>query len=184
MRDNTRTGLRALPSARVTLAASPCMTPEVPASAGRSWSQVAAGFVVCMLAAVAFHGAWLLPIGTLGTPEAGFVPLVEALLLAAAGAVLLASARMRTTDPAIDWPRGEARRMVVHLAVGLFGYVLLLAPLGFTAATFLFIAMSVSAWRKYVWWVVAAYALAIAIALHLLFRVALRMSLPPGWWSS
>ncbi len=184
MRDNTRTGLRALPSAGATLAVRPCMTPGVPASAGRSWSQVAAGIAVCVLATVAFHGAWLLPIGTFRTPEAGFVPLVEALLLAVAGLVLLASALRRKTEPATDWPEGDAGRMVAHLTVGLFGYVLLLAPLGFTVATFLFIAMAVSAWRKYAWWVVAAYALAIAVALHLLFSVALRMSLPPGWWAS
>ena len=159
------------------------MKPDA-APLGRSWPHVFAGIVVCALAAVALRGAWVLPIGTLKAPEAGFVPLVEAVLLALAGVVLTASAWRGWAAARVDWPRNDARRMVVHLAAALFGYVLLLGPLGFTGATFVFLWTAIVAWRKYPWWVAGGYALAMAIVLHLVFRVALRMSLPPGWWAS
>ncbi|MSQ57491.1 MAG: tripartite tricarboxylate transporter TctB family protein [Limnohabitans sp.] len=150
----------------------------------RQWSQVVASIAVCVLAALAIHGAGLLSIGTLSSPEEGFVPLIEAGMLAVGGIVLLIRALTQTTEPRIYWPRGDSRRMVVHLAVGLFGYALLLPPLGFTVATFLFLVVAISAWRKYAWWIVALYALSIAITLHLIFSVALSMSLPVGWWAN
>jgi hypothetical protein len=160
------------------------MRPESATRFRRSLPQIVAGVVVCGLALVALHGAWKLPVGTIRSPEAGFVPLVEAVLLALAGMVLTIGAMRRFDEPPIDWPTADARRMVIHLSVALLGFVLLLPALGFTPAAFLFLLAAISAWRKYRWWHTAAYALTMAIVLHLVFSRALQMSLPAGWWTA
>jgi len=158
------------------------MTVDASKPVRRSPGQIAAGVVVCVLAAIALRGAWMLPLGSLQAPEAGFVPLVEAMLLALAGIVLTANAFIQSPTTSIDWPRADARRMVIRLALALSGYVLALAPLGFAVSTFLFLWAAIATWRRYRWWLAAAYALGIAVALHLVFGVLLRMSLPRGWW--
>jgi putative tricarboxylic transport membrane protein len=140
------------------------------------------GVAVVVLAIVGIHGAMLLPIGTLGAPDAGFVPLVESVLLAVAGAALILQTLQgsHAASPAADSaPRSNA---VKALTAALLAYVLLLPLLGFLIATFLFAWAAVATWRRYRWWIAAGYALALSGSMHVLFTVLLRMSLPAGWW--
>jgi putative tricarboxylic transport membrane protein len=143
------------------------------------WDRIA-GWTLVAFAAFGVWGALRLPIGRPSSPEPGFVPLVEAILLGLAGAALIAQAGRVPRDKTVRWPTAEARRMVLHLAVALTAYVLLLWILGFVPSTFLFLLVAVGAWRRYSFWVSAAYAAGVAILLQLTFRVALGMPLPRG----
>ena len=140
------------------------------------------GAAVVVLAIVGIRGALLLPIGTLGAPDAGFVPLVESVLLAVAGAALIVQS-LRGSPPLAPAPESAPPSSAVHaLTAALLAYVLLLPVLGFLVATFLFAWAAVATWRQYRWWIAAGYALALSLSMHVLFTVALRMSLPAGWW--
>ena len=80
----------------------------------------------------------------------------------------------------VTWPAGEARRMVLHLAIALTAYILLMSFVGFALSTFLFVLGAVRAWRRYSLWASAAYAVGVTTLLQLTFRVALGMPLPHG----
>jgi len=143
------------------------------------WDRIA-GWILVAVATFGVWGALRLPIGRPSSPEPGFVPLVEAILLGLSGVALIAQARRASSDKAVSWPTAEARRMVLHLAIALTAYVLLLSVLGFVPSTFLFVLVAVGAWRRYSLWVSAAYAVGVTILLQLTFGVALGMPLPRG----
>ena len=140
------------------------------------------GVAIVVLAIVGIRGALLLPIGALSAPDAGFVPLVESLLLAIAGAALIVQS-LRGSHVGSPAPQPAAPARSVHALTGaLLAYVLLLPMLGYLVSTFLFAWAAVATWRKYRWWIAAGYALALSLGTHILFTIALRMSLPSGWW--
>jgi hypothetical protein len=143
------------------------------------WNRVA-GWILVMVSAVGVWGALRLPIGRPGSPEPGFVPLVEAILLALSGLALIVQARKGSTDAIITWPTGEARQMVLHLAIALTAYLLLMSLVGFALSTFLFLLGAVQAWRRYSLWVSTVYAAGVTLLLQLTFGVALGMRLPNG----
>jgi putative tricarboxylic transport membrane protein len=143
------------------------------------WDRIA-GWALVAVATFGVWGALRLPIGRPSSPEPGFVPLVEAILLGLSGMALIGQASRASSDKTVSWPTAEARRMVLHLAIALSAYVLLLSVLGFVPSTFLFVLVAVRAWRRYSLWVSAAYAVGVTILLQLTFRVALSMPLPQG----
>ncbi len=144
-----------------------------------SWDRIA-GWVLVGVAAFGVWGALRLPIGRPSSPEPGFVPLVEAFLLGLSGLALIIQGRTASAGTVVSWPAGEARRMVLHLAIALTGYILLMWLLGFVPSTFVFVLGAVRAWRRYSLWVGAAYAVGVTLLLQVTFRVALGMPLPNG----
>jgi hypothetical protein len=156
--------------------------PEAAAPARRSAAALVASLLVVAVAAIAITGALALPLGGVRAPEAGFMPLVESVLLGVVALALVADAWCRKPTAAIDWPQGDARRRVTGTAAGLVAYVALLPVAGFAAATWLYL------WFAIAWWGgrslvrAALYAAVIAIALHLVFVTLLKMSLPAGWF--
>lgn len=139
-----------------------------------------AGVIVLALATLVMVAASRLPIGRLGAPDSGFVPLLEGSLLAIAGLVLVASGlRGRDTRP-VQWPRGDARRMVLHLALSLFGYVFVAGYLGYFVSTLVFLFVATAAWRRYSWKTCGLSALTVSLVLLLVFGVLLRTPLPSG----
>ncbi len=139
-----------------------------------------AGCVIVFFSAVAIWGALRLPIGRIGSPEPGFVPLVEGLLLGLAGLVLIFQAFKKSMAGRIDWPTGDARRMIFHLSGVLFAYLLLMPLVGFTLSTFLFLTVAIKAWKRYSTPTAVLSAASITFFIYLTFSVALNMPLPRG----
>jgi len=145
-------------------------------------SQILVSLVICLLAVIGILGAIKLPLGQVNSPEAGFIPMIEAILLLIAGLTLLADVYTGRNNVEINWPKGIFRFRLFRLALALFGYVAILKPLGFLTATFLFMIFTISAWQNYRKLVIVGYALVFSIGLHLIFNKLLGMSLPPGLW--
>ncbi len=139
-----------------------------------------AGWILVMVGALGVWGALRLPIGRPGSPEAGFVPLLEAILMGLAGLVLIVQARKTHADKAMDWPTGDARRMILHLTVTMTGYVLLMGVVGFTLSTFIYLTVAIGAWGRYSLLVRVAYGVGITLLIQLTFSVGLSMPLPHG----
>ena len=139
-----------------------------------------AGVVVLFVATFALWGALHLPIGRPSSPEPGFVPLVEGFLLVLVALWLIAESVIWSSPRRIDWPSGDAKRMVFHLSAGMFGYLLLMPLAGFTLPTFLFLTIAIKAWRRYSTPAAMLYAALIALVIYLTFSVALNMPLPRG----
>jgi hypothetical protein len=145
-------------------------------------SQIVASLAICMLATIGILGAIKLPFGQINSPEAGFIPMIEAILLLIAGLTLLAHVYTGKNDIEINWPKGIFRFRLFRLALALVGYIIILKPLGFLTATFLFMILTISAWENYRKLVIVGYALVFSIGLHLIFNKLLGMSLPPSLW--
>lgn len=143
-------------------------------------ANLVAGSTLVALAALALWGALRLPIGRPGSPEPGFVPLVEAILLGLTGLVLIAQRRNSLADEPVDWPAAEPRRMIFHLSLTMIGYVLVMPVAGFTLSTFLFMVAAIRAWRRYSILATTTYAAALTLVIQLTFSVALNMPLPRG----
>ena len=139
-----------------------------------------AGWTLVVVAALGVWGALRLPLGRPGSPEAGFVPLIEAILLGLTGLTLGCQRDRNPADPVPDWPRGDAKRMILSLLMALAGYIFCMPILGFSLATFLFLSFAIWAWRRYSLLVSLAYALAVTLVIQLTFGVGLNMPLPRG----
>ncbi len=141
-----------------------------------------AGWILVAVAALVFWGALRLPIGRFGSPEAGFVPLIEAILLGLSGLALIIGARNPRGDKPVGWPTGEPKRMIVQLSIAMIGYLTVMPATGFVLATFLFLVATIRAWRKYPIAATVGYAAVITLVIHVTFRMALSMPLPRGFY--
>jgi len=140
-----------------------------------------AGWILVIVAAFGVWGALRLPLGRPGSPEPGFVPLIEAILLGLTGLTLGCQRERTPADPVPDWPSGDAKRMILQLLIALAGYILLMPIVGFSLATFLFLGVAIWAWRRYSVLVSLAYALAVTLVIQFTFSAALSMPLPRGF---
>ncbi len=139
-----------------------------------------AGCGIVLFGAVAIWGALRLPIGRIGSPEPGFVPLVEGILLGLTGLVLMFQAFKKSIAERIDWPAGDARRMIFHLSGVLLAYLVLMPLVGFTLSTFLFLTVAIKAWKRYSTPIAIVSAVSITLFIYLTFSAALNMPLPRG----
>jgi putative tricarboxylic transport membrane protein len=78
------------------------------------------------------------PFGSLRRVGPGFFPLVLALLLAVLSLTLFIKAMRRQEAKPIDWPGRQAALALGLVVAAVFGYSLLLNPLGFLLTTLLF----------------------------------------------
>jgi hypothetical protein len=141
-------------------------------------ANLAAAAVLLGVGAFFIWGATKLPIGRLNSPDAGFAPYWEGIFLGLGALILMAASLCQKSMEPVEWPRGNARRMIIHLAVALVGYVLLVGLVGYISSTFLFMLVAISAWRRYSWWVVGFSAAGLSLSLYLVFSILLQTSLP------
>ena len=154
--------------------------PADPAPKRVNLPEIVSALVILAFAAVALVDVAKLPFGSLGAPDAGFIPVIEASLLACAGLTLLASAQTPRKS-SISWPVSDGRRIMLCLSVALVAYVVALPILGFAISTTLFLWIAIGFWRYYSILVSAVLALVITSGLYALFVAVLRMSLPHGF---
>ena len=133
------------------------------------------------LALAALFEASKLPFGRVGSPQAGFFPLVLAIFLAIFSLLFLAQAigapKIRSADS-----RGESATWnKIVLAVGalvVFGVVF--ESLGYVISTFLFIAFLLLAVERQKWSLVVLVAFFTSLATYLVFGLLLNTPLPGG----
>lgn len=130
------------------------------------------------LAAAAY--AWTLGLVGPSGPESGLFPLISALIVAAAGSVLLARPSTRASAP--QFPRGAALRRVAGIVAGLALMAIALPYAGFalTGAVTMMILMRTTGDTGWIGSI--ALALASVACVLWLFGHVLGMALPRGPW--
>ncbi len=123
-------------------------------------------------------------LGTLDSPGTGFMPFLAGLaitLFAFMGLVQgLFDRRARLPwKPVLS--RVNWKKSLIVL-VALFGYVLLLKPLGFSLCTAFFIGFLLRAVQPQKWPVVVAGAIGTALGAYSIFELWLKAQLPKGPW--
>jgi putative tricarboxylic transport membrane protein len=139
---------------------------------------VAAGAVLAF-AAVAFHQAGPLPLGTARNPGPGFVPWWIAAALGALALALLAQA-LAARPGSGERGGGERAGPVVGLVAVLAAYVALLEPAGYPACTFGLVVYMLRVVTPHRWPVALGVAALAAAGSFLVFAVWLKVPLPPG----
>jgi hypothetical protein len=139
---------------------------------------VAAGAVLAF-AAVAFHQAGRLPLGTARNPGPGFVPWWVAAALGVLAVALLVQAL--AARPASGAAASGARAgPVAGLLAVLAAYVALLEPAGYPACTFGLVLYMLRVVTPHRWPVALGVAALAAVGSFFLFAVWLKVPLPPG----
>src|SRR5690606_38972763 len=124
----------------------------------------------------AFH----LPFGQPAQPGAGLFPVVVgAILLLASLATIWEGLRMERAEK-VDFPAGIDLTRLLKLIVYLAGYFLLLPPLGFPLASFLFCTFLIHALSDISWLRCAVYAILMSASATYLFVHLLNVPLPRG----
>ena len=126
--------------------------------------------------------AFGLPLQTALGPGAGFVPILVGLLIIGSAAWALVSGAAGVPPGARFKLGEEAWRVVVLLAL-LFGYVVLLVPVGHLVAAALLGGASLWILGRRPWWAAAGLGIALSVGSWVLFDLVLGLPLPagPGW---
>ena len=118
-----------------------------------------------------------------GIPGSGFLPFVTGLILVALSLILLLSRLVNKRDGgdlAIEpMPRGEALKRILKALGALCLYVLILEHLGFMMTTFLFMVLVLRLEPRR-WTFIIPAAIGTTAFFFFLFKVLLRVPLPPG----
>jgi putative tricarboxylic transport membrane protein len=118
-----------------------------------------------------------------GIPGPGFLPFVTGLILVALSLMLLASRFLKrgdTVGPVGDpMPGGQALRRILTVLGALFLYVLILEPLGFLVTTFLFMVVLLRLEPRK-WMFILLLSGGATVFFFVLFKMLLRVPLPPG----
>jgi hypothetical protein len=143
------------------------------------------GAVVCfVLAGFVFWQSASIPRGNLSQPGPGFMPFWVASILALLSGILWITAEgQKSASMPVQFLAGEGRWPgVVFTALSLFGYAFLLEVMGFIFSTFLLQLFLFRFIGKQKWWIVLTGSVVVTLAAHALFKVALKVQLPSGFF--
>jgi putative tricarboxylic transport membrane protein len=118
-----------------------------------------------------------------GIPGPGFLPFVTGLILVALSLILLISRLLRKRDEADSagepMPSGQALTRILKALGALCLYVLILEHLGFMLTTFLFMVLVLRLEPRR-WIFIIPAAIGTTVFFFFLFKVLLKVPLPPG----
>jgi hypothetical protein len=123
-------------------------------------------------------------LGTLASPGTGFMPFLAGLAIAFFSFIGLLHGTLRRKQ-GVGWKptmRGLMWEKSLLVLAALFGYTLLLTPLGFSLCTALFIGFLLRTVKPQGWLVVIAGSILTALGAYGIFEVWLKAQLPKGPW--
>lgn len=126
-------------------------------------------------------GSLGMPVGRLGEPGPGFLPLIVGILLVViSGIVFRQSLKSKVADQKVPGLDRKQLFKVLTMCLALILYAVALKPLGFVLVTFLLIVFLFRAIGNYQWKVSIAGAILITLCFYLLFKVWLEVQFPMG----
>ena len=145
------------------------------------------GTIWLLFSLAVIEESYRLGLGSLRTPDAGFLPFVAAMTLGILSLLLLLSTvgeKQRRTGRAGDLSFNRPRLpKVFYILASLFVYALLLSTLGFILCTAIFIVFLLVAIERQRWPVVIGTAILVPFISYLIFDIWLKMNLPKGFLS-
>jgi putative tricarboxylic transport membrane protein len=136
-------------------------------------------FLACGLLITA--GSLMMPIGRLGEPGPGFLPLFVGIFLALLSAALfIRSLRLKMNDQKAFGLGRKERFKVITTSLSLLLYCVALKPLGFVLVTFLLLLFLFKVTGGFNWKMSIAGPVLITLFFYLLFAVWLEVQFPMG----
>lgn len=142
------------------------------------------GFAFLLIGlAVIFYSFWVLGMGTLKAPGAGFFPVISGICIAVFSGVWIISLRRGQNEGSSPfWEKGEWIRPALAVVITM-GYAATMDDLGFILSTFLFI-VAWQFWIEHEKWVRnMAISLIGTAAMYTIFQFLLSVPLPRGMFS-
>jgi hypothetical protein len=136
-------------------------------------------FWILLGAAAAAH-AWTIGLTGPSGPESGLFPFIAGLIVAGAGAALLALPSHRAASPA--WPRGAALGRVLGVVAGLALMAAAIPRLGFAAAAAITMIVLLRTVERSSWLGSIGLTVGAVAGVMWLFGQALGLPLPRGPW--
>ena len=121
-----------------------------------------------------------LPFGRLSQPGAGVFPVFVGIALIAGSLLAMREGWSASGREKIEFPGGPDRLRVIGLVVLLLAFFAALPWLGQLVSSALFCVLLIRMLSKLSWLRTVAYALAIAVAIDVVFEIALKVPLPRG----
>ena len=142
------------------------------------------GFIWLLLGALLCMGSVRLDLGGFHRPGPGFMPFLTGAILILLGFILMFSGSKETRVgeglPGKGfWGGGDWKNVLIPW-LSLFGYLLLLEPLGFLPTTFLFLFLLFKLTKPRSWLEPFIFSGATAVATYFVFSVWLRCPFPKG----
>lgn len=151
-----------------------------PSSISKRTAYLATGGAGTFVAVVYLGLSLQLPLGPLERPGAGVFPVIAGAVLMLASLVTLIEGWRMEASGRIELPAAAGRSRMLGLVALLLGYFLALPWAGQLIASALFCALMMRLLSDRSWPRIAAYALAIAVAVHMAFVVLLKVPMPRG----
>lgn len=115
-----------------------------------------------------------------GAPGPGFLPFWVSLGVLVLGIILVVQGVRARVTPDAEWPDAAGRRRIAIVVASIALFLLGLQVIGFTLSTILFLGGVSYFLGMRRLWILLPFAIAVAVGLHTLFGVWLRVSLPNG----
>ncbi len=144
-------------------------------------ADLVSSLVLIGLTAVAVWEAVQLPFGTLRSPEAGFWPLILAMILGIFSFVRLGKTLKEKVEEAKTSPAFSGGwRKIVLVVTSLVAFAFVFERLGYLISIFLLMAFLLRTVKPMRWWLVIVIALSSSVLSYLVFGVLLSTPLPGG----
>jgi putative tricarboxylic transport membrane protein len=142
-----------------------------------------AAVVLFALAAAAIGYGSRMPFGKLSSPQAGFFPVLIAVLLAVLSIILFGQTIKRGHEKRISFsPKPAWGGRPLFLTIGaLFSFILFFEYLGYLISTFLFMTLLLRVIGSVRWWRVLVIAFCTTTICYLLLEILLKIQLPIGF---
>ena len=123
-----------------------------------------------------------MPLGRFNEPGPGFLPLWVAIIMAVLSFLLWLEARMgKASSARARFLSGEGRwRSMILTVISLLAYALLIELLGFIISTLLLLFFLFRFVGDQKWWLVFAETILVTLLAHVIFKIGLKVQLPPG----
>jgi putative tricarboxylic transport membrane protein len=142
------------------------------------------GFIWLLLGALLCIGSIKLNLGNFHKPGPGFMPFLAGAILALLGVILFFSGsggpKVEVGSSEKGFWRGSNWKNVLFPFLSLFGYLLLLQPLGFLLTSFLFLFLLFKFTKPKSWVEPCLFSGATVILSYFIFSVWLRCQFPKG----
>ncbi len=138
-----------------------------------------------ILSLVAVIESYRLGLGTMSSPQAGFLPFVVSITLGVLSLILLITTIKQKTNPSdqsefVAFNRRTTVK-VTYIVASLFFYALFLHTLGFILVTIILIGFLLGTTGPQKWYTVSIESIAISLIAYVLFDVFLGVQLPKGF---
>ncbi len=138
--------------------------------------------IFLILALLVIWQSAIIPMGRISKPGPGYLPFWVGIILAVlSGFLWIEAGKNESPSGEVQFLSGEGRWQDVLITAGLLlGFTFTIEILGFVISTLLFLFFIFRFVGKQKWWIVFTGTILVTLSVYIIFKVSLKVQLPPG----